>query len=85
MRTQPRTHLVNSGTMPSTPLKPKFVPLYLAPRIASGPAQRSGVSQSSSYESIPVFGFNGSPMRSGGTNGTPVVVSRRNVSKFTTE
>lgn len=84
MRTEPRRHLVNPGTMPSSQPKPKFVPLYLAPRIAGGPAQRSGVSQASSYESIPVFGFNGSPMRSGGTNGETVIVSRRNVSKFTT-
>lgn len=79
-----RTHLVPTGTMPSTPPKPKFVPLYLAPRFMGGPAQRAGVSQASSYASIPIFGFNGSPMRSGGTNGEATIVSRRNVSKFTT-
>jgi hypothetical protein len=79
-----RTHLVPTGTMPISQPKPKFVPLYLAPRVVGGPAQRSGVSQASSYASIPIFGFNGSPMRSGGTNGEAQIVSRRNVSKFTT-
>jgi hypothetical protein len=79
-----RTHLVPTGTMPISQPKPKFVPLYLAPRVVGGPAQRAGVSQTSSYASIPVFGFNGSPMRSGGTNGHPTVISRRNTSKFST-
>lgn len=79
-----RTHLVPSGTMPQSPKRDKFVPLNLPQRFMGGPAQRAGVSQASSYASIPVFGFNGSPMRSGGTNGEAVIVSRRNVSKFTT-
>lgn len=82
MRTQPRTHLVNPGTMPAPIKRDKFVPLSLPLRFAGGPAQRAGVSQASSYASIPVFGFNGSPMRSGGTNGEVQVVSRRNTSKF---
>lgn len=81
---QPRIHRVNPGTMPAPTSKPKFVPLYLSPRIMGGPAQRSGMAQTASYESIPVFGFNGSPMRSGGTNGEVHIVSRRNTSKFST-
>lgn len=79
-----RTHLVPTGTMPQSLKRDKFVPLSLPQRFMGGPAQRAGVSQASSYASIPVFGFNGSPMRSGGTNGEAVIVSRRNVSKFTT-
>ena len=79
-----RTHLVPSGTMPQSIKHDKFVPLSLPQRFMGGPAQRAGVSQASSYASIPVFGFNGSPMRSGGTNGEVQIVSRRNVSKFTT-
>jgi hypothetical protein len=79
-----RTHLVPSGTMPQSIKRDKFVPLSLPQRFMGGPAQRSGVSQASSYASIPVFGFNGSPMRSGGTNGEVQILSRRNVSKFTT-
>lgn len=79
-----RTHLVPTGTMPQSIKRDKFVPLSLPQRIMGGPPQRSGVSQASSYASIPVFGFNGSPMRSGGTNGEAVILSRRNVSKFTT-
>lgn len=79
-----RTHLVPTGTMPQPLKRDKFVPLSLPQRFMGGPAQRAGVSQASSYASIPVFGFNGSPMRSGGTNGEAVILSRRNVSKFTT-
>lgn len=79
-----RTHLVPSGTMPQSIKRDKFVPLSLPQRFMGGPAQRAGVSQASSYASIPVFGFNGSPMRSGGTNGEVQILSRRNVSKFTT-
>lgn len=79
-----RTHLVPTGTMPQSIKRDKFVPLSLPLRTTSGPAQRAGVSQASSYASIPIFGFNGSPMRSGGTNGEVHIVSRRNTSKFTT-
>jgi len=78
-----RTHLVPTGTMPQSIKRDKFVPLSLPLRTTSGPAQRAGVSQASSYSSIPIFGFNGSPMRSGGTNGDKHIISRRNVSKFT--
>jgi len=84
MRTQPRIHLVNPGTMPQSIKRDKFVPLSLPQRFMGGPPQRAGVSQSSSYASIPVFGFNGSPMRSGGTNGEVHIVARRNISKFST-
>lgn len=77
-----RTHLVPSGTMPAPLKRHTFVPLSLPQRIMGGPAQRAGVSQASSYAMIPVFGFNGSPMRSGGTNGHPTIISRRNISKF---
>lgn len=79
-----RTHLVPTGTMPQSIKRDKFVPLSLPQRFMGGPAQRAGVSQASSYTSIPIFGFNGSPMRSGGTNGEVHIVSRRNTSKFST-
>lgn len=78
-----RTHIVPTGTMPPPLKRDKFVPLSLPLRTTSGPPQRSGVSQASSYSSIPIYGFNASPARSGGTNGDRIIVSRRNTSKFT--
>lgn len=77
-----RTHLVNPGTMPPPLKRDTFVPLSLPQRFMGGPAQRSNIGQTSCYKSIHVFGFNASPFRSGGTNGHPTIVSRRNTSKF---
>lgn len=78
-----RIHLVPTGTMPQPLKRDKFVPLSLPLRTTSGPAQRAGVSQASSYSSIPIYGFNASPARSGGTNGERRIISVRNTSQFT--
>jgi hypothetical protein len=79
---QPRVHLVPTGTISSsyTP-PPKLIPLRLAPRFLGGP-RSTKFPMHQMIETFKVYGVQGSPARTGATNGEPHIVARRPLKSF---
>ena len=78
---KPRTHLVPTGTMPTSSPQPRKIPLRTPPRFLGGP-QSNKFPMYSMCETFSVYGVNASPRRTGTTGGHGQVISRRPLVTF---